>query len=197
MNAKAQALTPAAINRALDKINRNPAGRDAGMFTNLDAPKNARTRYFKHATDSWALDNGFPYRLISSVTADGIGAPIQFLKTRAIVAVDESESGTPITETWKISGLKFFDSRSANPARKTRAVRVVAANPKSSDGRLRKNRPVSNKKWLGFSVQEKRSEADKWIHTAGFHKRADAEQYARSLHAIRPDMFFRVIEADS
>lgn len=129
MNAKAQALTPAAINRALDRINRNPAGRDAGMFTNLDAPKNARTRYFKHATDSWALDNGFPYRLISSVTADGIGAPIQFLKTRAIVAVDESESGTPITETWKISGLKFFDSRSANPARKTRAVRVVAANP--------------------------------------------------------------------
>lgn len=102
----------------------NPAGRDAGLFTNLDAPKSARTRYFKHATDSWALDHGFPYRLISGVTADGIGAPVMFLKTRAIVAVDEDASGTPVTESWKISGLQFFDK---NPGPKK--VRVIGSNP--------------------------------------------------------------------
>lgn len=107
--------TAAAINRKIDAINRkaNPAARDAGVFTNLDAPKNARTRYFRHASDEWALSHGFPYRLISQ--HEGEGAPVKFGKTRAYVAIDEGPDGSPVVETWRISGLQMW---SGNPTHK-------------------------------------------------------------------------------
>jgi hypothetical protein len=91
--------------------------------------------------------------------------------------------------------------RGKNPARKTarktaaRSVVLVAAkNPRKTDKRLRANRPVKSSEWLRFKVQEKRSESGTWVHTAGFHKKSDAETYAKALHAMRPDMFFRVVD---
>lgn len=91
-----------------------------------------------------------------------------------------------------------------NPARKAPAnraatrVTLLAANPgvksfRKTDKRLRANRPEA-KQWLLFAVQEKRTESGEWKYTAGFHKQLDAENYARHLHSIRPDMFFRVVD---
>jgi len=125
----------ALLKRGSNPRRKNPApGFEAGVFTNLDAPKNAKTRYFAHARDEWALSNGFPYRLLSAHT--DVGAPIKFGKTRAYVAIDEGADGKPVTETWRISGLQFWGEKpAANPARKpARRVTLVAArNPARAD----------------------------------------------------------------
>lgn len=96
-------------------------------------------------------------------------------------------------------GTAFPWDRKKNPTRKPRTaarsvVLVAAKNPRKTDKRLRVNRPVQSSEWLRFKVQEKRSESGPWVHTAGFHKKSDAETYAKALHALRPDMFFRVFD---
>lgn len=98
---------------------------------------------------------------------------------------------------WKAIDIREGRKPRSNNPRKTasRKVTLVAArNPRKTDKRLRANRPVSSSEWLRFKVQEKRSESGAWIHTAGFHKKSDAETYAKALHKIRPDMFFRVVD---
>lgn len=65
---------------------------------------------------------------------------------------------------------------------------------KRTDGRLRANRPVKETKFFKFEVQERRRESDPWKHTARFPDDKTAKTYAKHLHGIRPDMFFRVIE---
>lgn len=104
LNQVMQVLPPMRRTRG-GVVKANPAQRDAGEFINLDGPKNARTRFFVHATDEWALSQGFPYRLLSQ---HGIGAPVRFTKTRAIVAIDEGADGSAVTETWRIRNLKFW-----------------------------------------------------------------------------------------
>lgn len=75
-----------------------------GRFT-LTVGGKSITRFFIPTEDSWALSHGFTHRLVSDVAP--VGAPVRFLKTRAIVAVDEGEYGKPIEEKWEIRSLIF------------------------------------------------------------------------------------------
>lgn len=138
---------------------KNPQGRDAGEFRMTVNGKSV-TRFFVHATDEWALSYGFPYRLLSNVV--DFGAPIKFGKTRATVAIDEGPDGRPVTETWEIRALKFYDGeRKTNPAE----ARKVRRNPAAA-----KLYTVSRADANGKPV----------YHIAHFRKMAEAKQYAQA-----------------
>ena len=100
------------------------AYREAGEFT-MTVNGKSKTRFFESTDDAYANSYGFDYRLLSDVTK--YGSPVKFTKTRAIVAVDEGADGKPITESWAIRGLKFYNTnpdkktaiRKANPSMKT------------------------------------------------------------------------------
>lgn len=160
---------------------------DAGTFTNLDAPKNAKTRYFKHARDDWALSNGFPFRLISQ--HEGEGAAIKFGKTRAYVAIDEDANGKPVTETWKISGLKFWNN---NPNKKTavkttakrapvktgvRRVALVGVNPAAKT--LRKNNPRPKALEELYWLVRVLNTSKEWVTIAAFMLQRDALKWGQ------------------
>lgn len=100
------------INRLLMGRHGNPsmamaAYREAGEFV-MTVNGKSRTRFFERTDDAYANSYGFDYRLLSDVTK--YGSPVKFTKTRAIVAVDEGADGKPITETWAIRGLKFYNT---------------------------------------------------------------------------------------
>lgn len=113
--ARSGAFKKAGAKNRMTTRKANPAGRDAGEFR-MTVDGKTVTRFFVHATDDWSLSNGFPYRLLSNVVE--YGAPIKFGKTRATVAIDEAADGSPVTETWEIRALKFYDGgRMTNPTK--------------------------------------------------------------------------------
>jgi hypothetical protein len=76
-------------------------------------------RWFAHTSNQWAKSHGFDYELVSNAVKHG--APVKFTKTRAIVAVDEAEDGSPVTEKWEIRNLVFYRK---NPAKKTVSQKI-------------------------------------------------------------------------
>lgn len=139
MNAKAQALTPAAINRALDKINRNPAlsEEDATFVREAKARIKELDALVLAAIDKrqWT-------------TADKLDSQ----RSKLWKAIDVREGRKP---------------RSANPASKTRAVRVVAANP------------VKRPKSL-YVVWTAAADGIKHERLATFEKLSEARKYAQA-----------------
>jgi len=152
----------------------NPAGRDAGEFR-MTVNGKTKTRFFVDATDEWALSYGFPYRLVSNVT--DFGAAIKFGKTRATVAIDEAADGRPVTETWEIRALKFYDGgRMSNPA-------------KPAAGR--RGNPADE---YTYSVDmEGVGKSGLFMTKAVFKTAQDAKQYARALAKSYPSRTIRVM----
>lgn len=184
--AKRKTLTPAAINRQIDAINR-------GRGTNPTASKSAK---IKADVRRFAKEHGI------AISPNAGESPLMG-KGDWFKVFDSWLQAHDYFTGWKWKhvdhGLPFpWDDRKSNPARTATLVarKPAAKNPaRKTDKRLRVNRTVRSEQWLKFHVQEKRGESDKWTHTAGFHLQSDAERYAKSLHAIRPDMFFRVVSA--
>lgn len=125
MNAKAQALTPAAVNRALDKINANPAKRGKQVFV----PTRSKQKAIDYAKEKHGIDAGI------AVKAQG--------------------------------GFIVYQAYDTNPARKTRAVRVVAANP------------VRRPKSL-YVVWTAAADGIKHERLATFEKLSEARKYAQA-----------------
>lgn len=157
MNAKAQALTPAAVNRALDKINRNPAlsEEDATFVREAKARIKELDALVLAAIDKrqWT-------------TADKLDSQ----RSKLWKAIDVREGRKP---------------RSANPASKTRAVRVVAANPLVKEAK-------SNKK-ANFPYCVQTQNTENWNTSACFKMKTEAVEYARALSEKYPRLPIRVM----
>lgn len=158
------------------------------MFTNLDAPKHARTRFFEPATDDWAISHGLLWRLQSQ---HGVGVPVKFSKTRAYVAVDEDAEGKPVFETWRISGLKYWNE---NPVRAATLVAKRSGNPGARNLAAPRKKPREN--WPRFVVEEKEG-IGPWMPRASFRILEDAEKLARDIHRAQPTIAVRVIDTKS
>lgn len=147
MNAKAQALTPAAVNRALDKINRNPAlsEEDATFVREAKARIKELDALVLAAIDKrqWT-------------TADKLDSQ----RSKLWKAIDVREGRKP---------------RSANPARKIRAVRVVAANP------AQKPRNLKPRETLAYVIRTLNTD-NVWVPIAAFALQSDAVKWARAYN---------------
>lgn len=138
MNAKAQALTPAAVNRALDRINNPILSEEDATFV-----REARARIKElDALVLSAIDKR------QWTTADKLDSQ----RNKLWRAIDVREGRKP---------------RSANPTSKTRAVRVVAANP------------VKRPKSL-YVVWTAAADGIKHERLATFEKLSEARKYAQA-----------------
>lgn len=162
-------LTPAAVNRALDNINarKNP------VLSEEDAAfvREARAR-------------------------------IKELDLLVLAAIDKRQWTTADkldsqrSKLWKAIDIREGRKpRSANPARKTRAVRVVAANPSSSRN-LAAPRKKPRENWPRFVVEEQEG-VGPWMPRAAFRVVEDAEKLAREIHKAQPSIAVRVIDTKS
>jgi hypothetical protein len=161
-----------ASRRKANPVKANPAGRDAGEFR-MTVNGKTKTRFFVDATDEWALSYGFPYRLVSNVT--DFGAAIKFGKTRATVAIDEAADGRPVTETWEIRALKFYDGgRRRNPAKPAAGRRGNPVKYRNEAKSTKKDDPA----WIGYAVHRPLSPSSAYVI---LKTKDEAIKYAQEL----------------
>lgn len=151
-------LTPAAVNRALDKINAKPNPMDKTRWYVFSADGKLIASDLRYKTARGALMRAIPGAHIYSQGVSG-GGTVSY-------AIDKEPRHVFVTNDPDFD-LRMKKSRSANPARKTRAVRVVAANP------------VKRPKSL-YVVWTAAADGIKHERLATFEKLSEARKYAQA-----------------
>lgn len=100
-------------------------------------------------------------------------------------------SGNDLLKAAQRHGL-LIDDIATNPARKSRKVTLVAANPLSSRN-LAAPRKKPRENWPRFVVEEQEG-VGPWMPRASFRIVEDAEMLARAIHKAQPSIAVRVID---
>ena len=179
-----QAVAIALNEERAGKVKRNPiSGQEAGEFRMTVNGKTV-TRFFAHDNDPWANSYGFEYRLLSNVVK--VGSPIRFTKSRAIVAIDEAADGSPVTETWEIRNLKFYQNnpRASNPQARSAKAKGSIANPNYRYAVQAGKFYTPGQKTMSF------------VNVAGFPTKAQAQDYIDALLKAYPKgLTLRIMES--
>lgn len=196
MATKRKPGTVAAVNRAIDAMNRkqNPQLREVyGQFEAY-----GKRRFFGPSQNEWGIANGFPFEL-ESVSVHG-NPPIAFSKTRAYVCVDEDEKG-PVVEVWPIRNLKHpgvpnmsFAGWNRNPVNTTKLVRRKANPDKRSPYVLREKKKES---FPRFVLEMKDKERDPWMPRESFKSEDEARKAAQTWAKHYPSLWLRVVDLKS
>jgi hypothetical protein len=180
----------------------------AGEFS-MTVNEKTTHRWFAHTSNQWAKSHGFDYELVSNAVKHG--APVKFTKTRAIVAVDEAEDGSPVTEKWEIRNLVFYRK---NPAKKTVSQKIsqlvhegypqrqavaVALNEQRA-GKVKRNPQAKSVKStstanFAYCVEAKRSlgsAGSVFEMVAGFNTKTQAQNYVDAILASNPGVTLRI-----
>lgn len=160
-------LTPAAVNRALDALNAKPR-------------KNPRA---KRTATQWKAEIVKIETMVKNADNRAAYDAARWLYDEAQDEYSKAANDAQARLRKIMESLN--ESRYGNPPRKTRAVRVMAANPLVKEAK-------SNKK-ANFPYCVQTQNTENWNTSACFKMKTEAVEYARALSEKYPHLPIRVM----
>lgn len=181
--ATRQALTPAAVNRAIDAMNRKKNPADRWYVYSADGKYSLIKGDLFYKTARGALMKAFPGAHVYSYAVSANGETYSF-------AIDKEPRHVIVTRDPDYD-LRMKRQRKSNPAvKKTRAVRVVAANPAPTFARDKSVKAPD----LPYSVQRWNANVGDWSTLAAFGMVEYATKWARQYARDFPAQTVRVVD---